>query len=117
MKIGTGYVREIIKTNRVMKIDLKPNELVVKAGDTQHLDDEKKVGGKLILTNQRIYFHSPENREFSMEIMPSEIEEVMCFNTSFFSSNGLNIITKEGKELKFKIKKRNAWSKAINQMY
>jgi hypothetical protein len=52
-----------------------------------------------------------------MEIMPSEIEEVMCFNTSCFSSNGLNIITKEGKELKFKIKKRNAWSKAINQMY
>ena len=110
------YVK-LIEKPVVMKIDLKPNELVVKAGDTKHLDDEKKVGGKLILTNQRIYFHSPENGEFNMEIMPSEIEEVMCFNTSCFSSNGLNIITKEGKELKFKIKKRNAWSKAINQMY
>lgn len=100
-----------------MRIDLKPNELVVKADDSQHFDEEKKVSGKLILTNQRIYFHSPENKSFDMEIMPSEIEEVMAFNTNFFSSNGLNIITKEGKELKFKVKKRNSWSQAINQMY
>ena len=100
-----------------MKIDLKPNELVVKAGDSQHLYDEQKILGKLILTNQRIYFHSPEDNRFNMEIMPSDIEEVMYFNTNFFSSNGLNIITKEGEELKFKIKKRNAWGKAINQMY
>jgi len=100
-----------------MKIDLKPNELVVKADDSQHIYEERKVLGKLILTNQRIYFHSPENTDFNMEITPAEIEEVMYFNTNLFSSNGLNIITKEGNELKFKIKKRDSWGKAINQMY
>ncbi len=100
-----------------MKIDLKPNELVVKADDSQHIYKESKVLGKLILTNQRIYFHSPGNTDYDMEIHPSEIEEVMYFNTNLFSSNGLNIITKEGNELKFKIKKRDSWGKAINQMY
>ncbi len=100
-----------------MKIDLKPNEVVVKAGDTQHLNSHETVGGKLILTNQRVYFKSEEKNEYNMEIMPKEIEEIMYFKTNFLSPNGLNIITKEGKQLKFKIKKRDSWGKAINQMY
>jgi hypothetical protein len=100
-----------------MKVDLKPNEVVVKAGDSQHLNDSKKVQGKLILTNQRVYFKSPEDNDFNMEILPGDIHEVIYFNTSMLSPNGLNIVTKEGKQLKFKIKKRDSWGKAINQMY
>lgn len=100
-----------------MKVDLKPNELVVKAGDSQHLNEETKVGGKLILTNQRIYFKSPQDERFDMEILPTDIEEVMYFKTNLLSSDGINIITKEGRQLKFKIKQRNSWGKAINQMY
>lgn len=100
-----------------MKVDLKPNEVVVKASDSQHLNGKGKIAGKLILTNQRVYFKSPEQSEYNMEIMPMDIEEVIFFNTSAFSSNGLNIVTKNGDELKFKIGQRNAWGKAINQMY
>ncbi len=100
-----------------MKVDLKPNEVVVKASDTQHLNDDEKVNGKLILTNQRVYFKSPEQTNYNMEILPRDIEEVIYFKTNMISSNGLNIVTKEGSQLKFKIKKRDSWGKAINQMY
>jgi hypothetical protein len=100
-----------------MKVDLKPNEVVVKAGDSKHINGKGDVSGKLILTNQRVYFKSPEQTEYNMEIMPGDIEEVIFFNTNAFSPNGLNIVTKEGDELKFKIKKRDSWGKAINQMY
>ncbi|MBS3774512.1 MAG: hypothetical protein KGY70_04965 [Bacteroidales bacterium] len=100
-----------------MKVNLKPNEIVVKAGDSQHLNGKGKITGKLILTNQRVYFKSPEKSEYNMEIVPTEIEEVIFFNTSAFSSNGLNIVTRAGEELKFKIKQRDSWGKAINQMY
>ncbi len=100
-----------------MKVDLKPNEVVVKAGDSQHINGKGNINGKLILTNQRVYFKSPRDSDYNMEIMPGDIEEVIYFNTGMFASNGLSIVTKAGSQLKFKIKKRNAWGKAINQMY
>lgn len=105
------------KNITVMKIDLKPNEVVVKASDSKHINGKGDIQGKLILTNQRVYFKSPEDQTYNMEIMPRDIEEVIYFNTGMFSSNGLNIVTKEGSQLKFKIKKRDSWGKAINQMY
>jgi hypothetical protein len=100
-----------------MKVDLKPNEVVVKACDSKHYSAQEMICGKLILTNQRLYFKSPEQADCNLEIMPADIEEVLFFNTNPFSANGLNIITKKGEELKFKLKQRNAWGKAINQMY
>jgi len=105
------------KNITIMKVDLKANEVVVKAGDSQHMNGKGNIDGKLILTNQRVYFKSPRDSSYNMEIMPTDIEEVIYFNTGMFSSNGLNIVTKEGSQLKFKIKKRNDWGKAINQMY
>jgi hypothetical protein len=101
-----------------MKIDLKPNELVVKAGDSLFLNG-KDVKGKLIITNQRLYFEAidHEDKNYNREIQPSNIREVLPFSTSIFSSNGLNIVTKEGEELKFKVKDRKSWEVLINKMY
>jgi len=101
-----------------MKVNLKPNEVVVKASDTSHLTNEDKVKGKLILTNQRIYFKSIDHDkdEFDFELLPTEISEVMVFNTYSFFSNGLSLITKDGRELKFTIKKRDEWCRSINYM-
>lgn len=101
-----------------MKIDLKPNELVVKAGDSQFLNG-KDVKGKLIVTNQRLYFEAiaQQDKHYSQEIEPSDIREVLPFNTFAIMANGLNIVTKEGEELKFKVKKRKAWEALINKMY
>lgn len=101
-----------------MKLNLKPNEVVVKATDTSHLTNEDKVKGKLILTNQRIYFKTQSNDkdEFNFELMPADISEVMVFNTMSFFSNGLSLITKDGRELKFTLKKRDDWCQSINNM-
>jgi hypothetical protein len=101
-----------------MKIDLKPNELVVKAGDTEFLNG-KDVKGKLIVTNQRLYFEAvaTEDKHYNQEILPAEIREVLPFKSSIFFSNGLNIVRKDGEELRFRVKKRSSWEMLINKMY
>lgn len=101
-----------------MKIDLKPNEQVVKATDSLYMNGSK-VKGKLILTNQRLYFKTSGERrtDLDLEIVPVEIKEVIPFKTGFFSNNGLNIVKKDGKELNFKIRDRDTWCKLVNQMY
>ncbi len=102
-----------------MVVDLKANEVVLKAGSSDFYTKEEKVSGKLILTNQRVYFKtvSDQENQHNLEIMPEDIREIMYFNTMKILPNGLNIITKEGDELRFKIGKRNSWGKALNQIY
>ena len=102
-----------------MVVDLKANELVLKAGDSNYFAQEKSVDGKLILTNQRVYFKTKEdqNSEFNLEILSKQIKEILYFNKKKIFPNGLNIILKEGKELKFKIGKRNSWGKVLNKIY
>ena len=102
-----------------MKVDLYPNEVVRKAGNTSFNFVNRSINGKLILTNQRIYFKSikEEHTKFDMEISPNEIKELHFFNTMFFIPNGLNIKTKDGDELKFVIKDRDEWAVLINKMY
>ena len=101
-----------------MKVDLKPNELVVKAGDSLFLNG-KDVKGKLIVTNQRLYFEAinEADKHYNQEIQPSNIREVLPFNSFAFIANGLNIVTKDGEELRFKVKKRKSWELLINKMY
>lgn len=116
---GTIYdPNQLFKERINMKIDLQPNEMVVKAGDSTFLNGQK-VPGKLIITNQRIYFISieMEHLAYNQKVEPSDIKEVLPFKTGFFSSNGLNIVTKGGKELMFSVKERPAWEQMINKMY
>ena len=55
-----------------MVVNLKANETVIKAGDTKYYIDEDKVEGKLIVTNQRIYFKTSNSDAglFNLEILP-----------------------------------------------
>ena len=101
-----------------MKVDLKANELVVKAGDSKFLNG-KDVSGKLIVTNQRLYFFAKDktNDSYNREIQPAEIREVMPFNSFAIIPNGLNVVTKSGDDLKFKVKNRKSWEQLINKMY
>ena len=101
-----------------MKIEMNPNEMVIKAGDTNQVLNGNSIKGKLIITNQRIYFKASENgqRHDDVEIWPEEIKEVMFFNNRLIFSNGLNVITKNGDENKFLIKNRNSWSEMIVRM-
>ncbi len=102
-----------------MVVDLKANELVLKAGDSNYFIDDKSIVGKLILTNQRVYFKTTEenNDAYNLEILPTEIKEILFFNTMKILPNGLNIILKKGLNFKFKIGKRNSWGEALNRIY
>jgi hypothetical protein len=101
-----------------MKIDLKPNETVLKAGNTSFSSMGTHARGKLILTNQRIYFkrNNDLTADPGLEILPSQITGVEFFNTWFVFPNGMKFNTSDGQELCFTIKDRDNWSRMINKM-
>lgn len=102
-----------------MTIKLYENETVLKAASTSYCDSSAQVDGKLILTNQRIYFKTmiDGTKDVDFEILPDQIKEVMFFNTWKIFPNGLNVVTKQGGEKKFIIKNRDQWCLMINKMY
>ena len=99
-----------------MKIGLKANEMVVKVANTMFINSSL-IAGKLILTNQRIYFIGKEDDQHNQEIQPADIQEIIPFYTLAFIPNGLNIVTKKGEQLKFKIKNRKSWEQILNKIY
>jgi len=101
-----------------MKIEMNPNEMVIKASDSSQVLNGSSIKGKLILTNQRLYFKASENgkRHNDVEIWPDDIKEVMLFNNRILFSTGLNIVTDDGIENKFLVKNRNDWSEMIVRM-
>ena len=101
-----------------MTVDLYANEVVIKAGDTTHTVKENKIPGKLIVTNQRVYFKAiqQENEIHNLEIQPENIEEVIYFG-GMFSSKGLNVVTTDGLSHSFPLKKRDEIGQLINSMY
>ncbi len=102
-----------------MVIPLKENEIVVKAGDSTYFAQSEKVDGKIILTNQRIYFKASNGYagRYDLEILPTEIQEVIFFNIRRIFPSGLNVVMKSGEERKFSLRKRNEIGAMINKMY
>ena len=98
-----------------MKVDLKANEIVLKAADSRFYMNGIKVLGKLILTNQRVYFMALSGAEnlLKLEFDPHHIREVFNFKNRFFMPNGLCLLTADGKEWKFEISDRNSWAALI----
>jgi len=106
------------KNRLIMKIHLKANEVVLKATDSEYFLPNQPIAGKLILTNQRIYFKTlnGHSTEYDLEIMPDQLREILPFNRGWFSKNGLTLVTRDGKELKFLMKKRDEWGTALNKL-
>jgi hypothetical protein len=102
-----------------MTVKLNPNEVVLKAGDTNQVIENNVVNGKLIVTNQRIYFKTlnEDTDKFNLEILFDNILEVIYFSKGFFSAKGLNVVTRDGKTLSFPLKKRDEIGQLINSMY
>jgi hypothetical protein len=103
-----------------MTVKLNPNEVVIKAGDTNQVVGSDTIEGKLIVTNQRIYFKTlkDETERFNLEIMFENILEVIYFNRGLlFSVKGLNVITRDGQCLSFPLRKRDEFGQLINRMY
>ena len=102
-----------------MTVKLYANEVVLKAGDTNRLIENNKVDGKLIVTNQRLYFKTinEETDRFNLEILFENILEVIFFGKGIFSVKGLNVVTRDGKSHCFPLKQRDEIGQLINKMY
>jgi hypothetical protein len=102
-----------------MTVKLNANEVVLKAGDTNQVVENNKVEGKLIVTNQRIYFKAlqQEMENFNLEILFDNILEVIYYSKGLFSVKGLNVVTRDGKSHIFPLKKRDEIGQLINKMY
>lgn len=102
-----------------MTVKLNSNEVVLKAGDTNQIVDNKTVNGKLIVTNQRIYFKPLDDDAsiFNLEILFENILEVIFYSKGFFALKGLNIVTRDGRSYAFPLKKRDEIGQLINKMY
>jgi hypothetical protein len=102
-----------------MTVKLNANEVVLNAGDTNQIIDNNKVEGKLIVTNQRIYFKAlqQEAEKFNLEILFDNILEVIFYSKGLFAVKGLNVVTRDGKSHSFPLKKRDEIGQLINKMY
>jgi hypothetical protein len=102
-----------------MTVKLNPNEVVIKAGDTNQVVGKETIEGKLIVTNQRLYFKTlkEETERFNLEILFENILEVIYFNRGLFSVKGLNVITRDGRCISFPLRKRDEFGQLINRMY
>jgi len=102
-----------------MTVKLQANEVVLKAGDTNQIYENQKVDGKLIVTNQRIYFKAltDEASRFNLEILFDNILEVIFYSKGLFLGKGLNIVTRDGRTFSFPLKKRDEIGQLINKMY
>ncbi len=104
---------------KVMTVKLKPNEVVLKAGDTSQVIEKTTVAGKLIVTNQGLYFKTlmDETEKFNLEILFDNILEVIYFSQGLFSAKGLNVVTRDGNTFSFPLRKRDEFGQLINRMY
>jgi hypothetical protein len=102
-----------------MTVKLNPNEVVLKADNTNQVVDNQKVDGKLIVTNQRIYFKTlkEETERFNLEILFDNILEVLFYQKGIFTGKGINVITRDGKSHIFPLRKRDEIGLLINRMY
>jgi hypothetical protein len=102
-----------------MTVKLNANEVVLKAGDTNQVVENQTIDGKLIVTNQRIYFKTlnSESENFNFEILFDNIKEVIYFSKGLFAPKGLNVVTRDGQTLCFPLKKRDEIGQLINSMY
>jgi hypothetical protein len=102
-----------------MTVKLNANEVVLKAGDTNQVIENKTIEGKLIVTNQRIYFKplEGEGNFFNLEILFENILEVIFYKKGLFFTKGLNIVTRDGRSFTFPLKKRDEIGQLINKMY
>jgi hypothetical protein len=110
---------EKLLIDRIMTVKLNPNEVVIKAGDTNQVVDNSTIDGKLIITNQRIYFKTvrDDHERHNFEILFDNILEVIYFGRGLFSAQGIRVVTRDGNNHSFPLKKRDEFGQLINSMY
>jgi len=111
--------RYIYEKLTAMKLELNQNEVVIKAQDSNFIKEEnEKVKGKLVITNQRVFFKSIATNisKPDFEILFDQIADIVFFNTMKIIPNGLQILTNDNRDMRFHLKKRNAWVEQLHKM-
>jgi hypothetical protein len=105
-----------------MQTGLKQNEQIIKQGPANLQKGMETVGGKLYLTNQRLFFeaHKLNVQGGTTEIeLPDILSSKRCW-TKFLGfillmPNSLSVYTKSDREYRFVIFNREAWKIAIDE--
>ncbi len=94
-----------------MTITLQPNEKIIKKGAANHWKGPESVGGKLFLTNQRLYFssHSLNVQAHTLSIPLENIQKLEKHSSLGIVPNGLSITTTESATEKFVLWGREKW--------
>jgi len=100
---------------------MKHGEHIIKEGAANLQKNIETVGGKLYLTNQRLFFeaHKFNVQRGTTEIELSDIESTEKFWTKFLGlipimPNSLSAYTKQGKEYRFVLFGRQKWAAEID---
>ena len=103
-----------------MNTALRQGEAVVREGAANLQRGIETVGGKLRLTNQRLVFetHAFNVQRGTTEIELSDIASSQPCWTRFLgliplAPNSLAVLTKDGKEYRFVLFKRDSWRRDI----
>ncbi len=98
----------------MVSINLTANENLLRESRATHWKGFEGVGGKLFLTNRRVYFksHFFNIQTHEQSISLQDIVKLEAKHSDFFSSK-LSIILKDGSKEVFYIPKRKQWVKQI----
>ena len=98
----------------MVSISLTANENLVRESRATHWKGLEGVGGKLFLTNIRIFFKShPFNfQRYEQSILLRDIGDLEAKHSDFISSK-LSIFLRDGTKEVFYIPKRKQWVKEI----
>ena len=101
-----------------MNIELRNNEKLVKKGAANHFMWIEGVGGKLFLTNQRIFFksHGLNIQIHELSISLNEIENIEGEYSLWSIPNELIVKTRNGKREKFVVHSRSKWIEKIEPL-
>ena len=105
-----------------MKIDLNPNEDLIKESGANLQRGAETVGGKLFLTSDRLYFntHSLNFATGPETIALDQVASVSPVWTKFLGiiplfPNSMRVATKSGDHFDFVVVDRSEWKSAIEK--
>ena len=104
-----------------MKICLNPNENLMKEGNANLFRNIEAVGGKLFLTNQRLFFNSHAFNVQSgpldipiLDIKHTELSWTKLFGIIPLLPNSITVTTIADVKHKFVVYGRNEWKRLID---
>ncbi|MDN5215134.1 GRAM domain-containing protein [Fulvivirgaceae bacterium BMA12] len=109
------------QTNRLMEkiqIQLKDQEEIKHEGPANLFRGIEGVGGKLLLTDQRLIFksHKMNIQSGETQLLLDEIKQATPRKTAKLFQNGIQILTNAGENFDFVVYERDNWLAKINAL-